>query len=74
MEMLGFESRRETHLRTLTEDVVKLSEIESEILVPSQVRSSIAKRLGLDIGGLAATDRNVDGVVEMMLDATTNYA
>ena len=74
MEALGFEMRSEATLRTLTEDVVKTSEIEGEILVPDQVRSSIANRLGLDVGGLPVPDRNVDGVVEMALDATRNYA
>ncbi len=74
MEALGFDLRREAHLRTLTEDVVKSSEIEGEVLEPSQVRSSIARRLGLDVGGLAPADRHVDGVVEMMLDATGDYA
>ena len=74
MEALGFELRREAHLHTLTEDVVKSSEIEGENLEPDQVRSSIARRLGLDIGGLVSTDRNIEGVVDMMLDATGNYA
>ncbi|NOX43521.1 MAG: Fic family protein [Gammaproteobacteria bacterium] len=74
MEALGFEPRNEAHLRTLTEDVVKSSEIEGEKLESDQVRSSIARRLGMDIGGLVTTDRNVDGVVEMMLDATSNYS
>ena len=74
MEALGFEMRSEATLRTLTDDVVKTSEIEGEILAPDQVRSSIATRLGLNIGGLPAPDRNVDGVVEMTLDATRNYA
>jgi Fic family protein len=73
MEHLGFELRGEAHLRTLTEDVVKSSEIEGEKLPPDQVRSSIARRLGMDVGGLVAVDRNVEGVVEMMLDATENY-
>ena len=73
MEALGFDLRSEAHLRILTEDVVKSSEIEGEKLEPDQVRSSIARRLGLDIGGLALADRNVEGVVEMMLDATGNY-
>jgi len=73
MEELGFELRNEAHLRTLTEDVVKSSEIEGEKLPPDQVRSSIARRLGMDVGGLIAIDRNVEGVVEMMLDATGNY-
>src|SRR5690606_15101553 len=73
MEHLGFELRGEAHLRTLTEDVVKSSEIEGEKLPPDQVRSSIARRLGMDVGGLIATDRNVEGIVELMLDATGNY-
>src|SRR3546814_637088 len=61
-------------LQALTEDVIKSSEIEGEILDREQVRSSIARRLGIDIGGLVEADRNVEGVVEMMLDATQNYA
>jgi len=74
MEALGFDLRNEAHLRTLTEDVVKSSEIEGETLEPDQVRSSIARRLGMDVGGLVPADRDVEGVVEMMLDATGNYA
>jgi Fic family protein len=74
MERLGFELRSEAHLSTLTEDVIKSSEIEGEELPRDQVRSSIARRLGMDVGGLAPADRNVKGVVEMMLDATGNYA
>ena len=74
MEGLGFDLRNEANLRTLTEDVVKSSEIEGETLEPDQVRSSIARRLGMDVSGLVPADRNVDGVVEMMLDATSNYA
>ena len=73
MEGLGFDLRGEAMLRTMTEDVVKTSEIEGEILDRDQVRSSIARRLGMDIGGLVPTDRDVEGVVEMMLDATQNY-
>jgi Fic family protein len=73
METMGFESRDETILQTLTEDIVKSSEIEGEKLNNEQVRSSIARRLGMDIGGLTATDRNVERVVEMMLDATQNF-
>jgi Fic family protein len=72
MDALGFELRNEANLRTLTEDVVKSSEIEGERLERDQVRSSIARRLGMDIGGLAPVDRNVEGIVEMMLDATQN--
>jgi Fic family protein len=74
MQDLGFDVRREAQLSTLTEDVVRSSEIEGEKLDSDQVRSSIARRLGMDIGGLAPADPNVEGVVEMMLDATTNYA
>ena len=74
MEALGFDLRSEAHLRTLTEDVIKSSEIEGEKLEADQVRSSIARRLGMDVSGLIPSDRNVDGVVEMMLDATGNYA
>lgn len=73
MEALSFGLRSEAHLRTLTHDVVKSSEIEGEKLDSDQVRSSIARCLGLDIGGLVPTDRNVEGIVEMMLDATGNY-
>jgi len=74
MEALGFPLREEAVLQALTEDVIKSSEIEGEVLDREQVRSSIARRLGMDIGGLVEADRNVEGVVEMMLDATQNYA
>jgi Fic family protein len=74
MESLGFPLKAEAVLQTLTEDVLKSSEIEGEKLDKEQVRSSIARRLGIDIGGLAPVDRNVEGVVEMMLDATQNFA
>ena len=74
MEGLGFSLRSEAVLQTLTEDVLKSSEIEGEKLDKDQVRSSIARRLGLDIGGLVPVDRHVEGVVEMMLDATGHYA
>jgi Fic family protein len=74
MEGLGFQLQAEAVLDTLTEDVLKSSEIEGERLDRDQVRSSIARRLGLDIGGLAPSDRNVEGVVEMMLDATQRYS
>lgn len=73
MEALGFPLREEAVLRTLTEDVLKSSEIEGEVLDREQVRSSIARRLGMDVVGLIASDRNVEGVVEMMLDATQNF-
>jgi Fic family protein len=74
MESLGFGLRAEASLQTITEEVVKSSEIEGEVLDRNQVRSSIARRLGMDIGALAPVDRHVEGVVEMMLDATENYA
>jgi len=73
MEGLGFKLRQEAVLKTLTEEVIKSSEIEGEHLDAEQVRSSIARRLGMDIWGLKAVDRNVEGVVEMMLDATRQY-
>ena len=73
MESLGFYLQAEANFHTLTLDVLKSSEIEGEILNPDQVRSSIARRLGMDIGGLVPVDSNVDGIVEMMLDATQNY-
>ena len=73
MEAFGFQSRADAALATLTEDVLKSSEIEGERLDKKQVRSSIARRLGIDIGALTPADRNVEGVVEMMLDATQGY-
>src|SRR5690349_6652096 len=73
MGALGFDLRQEAVLQTLTADVLKSSEIEGEKLDGEQVRSSIARRLGMDAGGLKAADRNVEGVVEMMLDATGHY-
>ncbi len=72
MESLGFELRNEAMLETLTLDVLKSTEIEGEILNPDQVRSSIARRLGMEIAGSVESDRNVDGMVEMMVDATHN--
>ncbi len=73
MEALGFGLRQEAVLQTLTEDVLKSSEIEGEKLDAGQVRSSLARRLGMDIGALKPADRRVEGVVEMMLDATRHY-
>jgi Fic family protein len=73
MQALGFPLREEAVLQTLTEDVLKSSEIEGEILDKDQVRSSIARRLGMEAAGLPSADRNVEGVVEMMLDATQKY-
>ena len=74
MKTLGSDLRRQANLVTVTEDVVTSSEIEGEMLDARQVRSSVARRLGIDIGGLAPTDRNVEGVVEMALDATGRFA
>lgn len=73
MEALGFDLRAEASLTVLTSDVVKSSAIEGETLNPDEVRSSIARRLGLDVAGLPKAGRDVEGVVEMMLDATRNY-
>lgn len=73
MESLGFKFQEEALLSTLTLDVLKSNEIEGEVLNKEQVRSSIARRLGLAVSGLVDIPRNVDGVVEMMLDATQHY-
>lgn len=73
MEALGFRLRNEAALETLAIEVTKTSEIEGQILDLDQVRSSIAIKLGIEIFGLMPSDRNVDGIVEMMLDATQNY-
>src|SRR4051794_27211543 len=68
METLGFQLREEATLQTLTQDVVKTSQIEGENLDAQLVRSSLARRMGLDAGALPPADRNVEGIVEMMLD------
>lgn len=73
MQSLGFNLQAQASLNTLTLDVLKSSEIEGEILNQAQVRSSVARRLGLDIAGLVPSDRHVDGVVDMMLDATQGF-
>lgn len=73
MENLGFTLQKEAELETLTLDVVKSSEIEGEKLDAGQVRSSIARRLGLEDGGATVAGREVEGVVEMMLDATRRF-
>ena len=73
MGAFGFELINQANLEMLTLDILKTTEIEGELLDPDQVRSSIARRLGLEISGLVDSDRNVDGVVDMMLDATRNY-
>jgi Fic family protein len=74
MESLGFELRTEADLIVLTSDVVKSAAIEGETLNPDEVRSSIARRLGLDVAGLARPGRDVEGIVEMMLDATGKFS
>jgi Fic family protein len=73
MEGLGFSLQAEAMLQTMTLEIIKSNEIEGETLDPDQVRSSIARRLGMDIAGLVPSDRNVEGVVEMMLDATQKF-
>ena len=73
MEALGFKLRQEAVLQTLTADVLKSSEIEGERLDAEQVRSSIARRLGIDVAALKPADLQVEGVVEMVLDATRHY-
>jgi len=74
MEQLGFKERDEAALQALTQEIVKSSEIEGEILNTAHVRSSIARRLGIDAGALSPADRTVEGVVEMTLEATQNHA
>ncbi len=70
---IGFRLREEAVLGTLILDVLKTCEIEGEVLDREQVRSSLARRLGMDIGGLVPADQDVEGVVEMMLDATQHF-
>jgi Fic family protein len=74
MEELGFRLRSEANLEALTEEVTQSSEIEGEVLNREQVRSSIARRLGVDIGALTPSERDVEGVVEMQLDATGKFS
>jgi len=69
----GFDLKEKTSFESLVRDVVTTSEIEGELLPVDQVRSSVARKLGLDYGGLEAVSRDVDGVVEMVLDATQRY-
>ncbi|CAN5358161.1 Fic family protein [soil metagenome] len=73
MEGLGFNLQSEAMLQSMTLEILKSNEIEGEILDRDQVRSSIARRLGMDIAGLVTADRNIDGVVEVMLDATQKF-
>jgi Fic family protein len=74
MEGLGFDLKQQASLSTLTNDVVKSSAIEGENLSLEEVRSSIARRLGIDIAGLIPPSRNVEGIVEIMLDATQQFS
>ena len=74
MDALGFDVKNNALLQVLTENIIKSSEIEGQILDKHIVRSSIARRLGIDLGGETPVSRDVEGVVEMMLDATQNYA
>lgn len=73
MGALGFELRNEANLEILTQEIIKSTEIEGEILDREQVRSSIARRLGLEIVGLVYSERHVDGIVDLMVDATSNF-
>ena len=73
MDALGFDIKNSANLKILTENIIKSSEIEGEILNKDEVRSSIARRLGIDIAGEVQVSRNIEGVVEMMIDATQNY-
>ncbi len=73
MEALGFDLQNEAFLETLTSDILKTNEIEGILLNKEEVRSSIARRLGIDIGGLPSTNRNIEGIVDMMFDATSNF-
>lgn len=73
MGALGFELRNEANLEILTQEIIKSTEIEGEILDREQVRSSIARRLGLELSGLVYSERNVDGIVDLMIDATKNF-
>ena len=74
IQALGLSLRSESILRTVTEDIIKTSEIEGEVLNREQVRSSVARRLGLDVQTMIPVDRNVEGIVEMMFDAIEKYA
>ncbi len=73
MEALGFDLQNEAYLETLTSDILKTNEIEGVVLNKEEVRSSVARRLGIDIGGLPPINRNIEGIVDMMFDATGNF-
>ncbi len=73
MEALGFNLQNEAFLETLTADILKSNEIEGVVLNKEEIRSSVARRLGIDLGGLPPINRNIEGIVDMMFDATTNF-
>lgn len=73
MDALGFNLKALASLEAITQDVIKSSDIEGETLNPQQVRSSIAVRLGIDVPGIVPSDRNTDGIVDLMLNATQNF-
>ena len=73
MEALGFDLQNEAFLETLTADILKSNEIEGIVLNKEEVRSSIARRLGIDVGGSPAINRNIEGIVDMMFDATKKF-
>lgn len=73
LEHLDLQHQSETQLQVLTDDVLNSSDIEGEVLPADQVRSSLARRLGFDVGESVPSDRNVDGIVEMMTDASVNF-
>ncbi len=73
MEVLGFDLQNEAFLETLTSDILKTNEIEGIVLNKIDVRSSVAKKLGIDLGGLTSNNRNIDGIVDLMFDATNNF-
>jgi Fic family protein len=73
MEALGFDLQNEAFLETLTVEILKTNEIEGIVLNKEEVRSSIARRLGIDVGGLPPINRNIEGIVDMMFDATKNF-
>lgn len=73
MNALGFSEKEDATLNSLSKEIVKSSEIEGELLNMDQVRSSIARRLGINLGGMVESSRHIDGIVEMMLDATLGY-
>src|SRR5580704_10748224 len=74
MKGLGYQLKREATFAALTEEIVKSSAIEGEELNPESVRSSLARRMGLEAGGTRSANRNVEGIVGMMLDATQKHA